>query len=184
MNLITKYKQVKDFSGLNWYREGHSWACAVAEKYSLSLVAVCGVISALSPATNWEQNKRDTIHVIRGTKGYKCGTYGKNVIKAKQILKTGIPSFNRKTGAKTYNFFHNLLEPDNSAFVTVDRHGYFIATGETYTSGLHLAKYNRIAGQYIAASKKLGLLPNELQAVLWCDYRIKENIKFNIDVPF
>src|SRR5690348_11108139 len=124
-NLIKKYNQVIDHSGKDWYRQGHSWACAVAEKYSL--VTVCGIISALSPATNWEQNKRDTINLIKGTKGYKCGTYGGNVAKARQILKTGIPKFSRKTGAKTYNFFHNLLEPDNSAFVTIDRHGYFIA---------------------------------------------------------
>lgn len=33
-------------------------------------------------------------------------------------------------------------------------------------------------------AKKLGLLPNELQAVLWVDHRTKENIRFNIDVPF
>ena len=92
--------------------------------------------------------------------------------------------FNRRTGSKTYHFYHNLLEPDNSAFITIDRHSYLIATGETYTSGLHLAKYERIADVYRKAAKKLGILPNELQALLWVDHRTKENIKFNIDVPF
>lgn len=182
-NLIKKYEQVKDKSGIDWYRQGHTWALSVADKYSLSLVTVCGVMSALSPATNWEQNKRDTVNLIARKRGYKCGTYGNNVSKAREILKHGIPLFNVKTGAKTYNFFHNLLEPDNSAFICVDRHAYTIATGEPYT-GLHFAKYRKVADMYVKAAKKIGILPNELQAVLWVDYRTKENIKFNIDVPF
>jgi hypothetical protein len=182
-NLIKKYEQVTDHSGLNWYREGNAWCQRVADKYNLSLVAVCGVLSALSPATNYEQNKRDVLGLIQRKPSYKCGTYGNNVAKAREILKHGIPLFNEKTGAKTYNFFHNLLEPDNSAFICVDRHAYVIATGEPYI-GIHLAKYRKIAEHYRNAAKKLSLLPNELQAVLWVDYRIKENIKFNIDVPF
>lgn len=184
MRLLSKYKQVTDHSGLNWYREGNAWCQRVAEKHGLHLVTVCAIVSALSPACNWEQNKRDAVAIITGKKGYKCGTYGNNVAKARAILKDDIPRFNVKTGAKTYNFYHNLLEPDNSTFVTIDRHAYLIATGETYSSGLHTAKYNRIKEQYVKAAKKLGILPNELQAVLWVDHRYKENIKFNIDVPF
>jgi hypothetical protein len=182
-NLIKKFEQVTDHSGLNWYREGNEWCQRVADHHGLSLVTVCGVISALSPATNWLQNKRDALGIIERKKGYKCGTYGSNVAKARQILKTGEPQFNVKTGAKTYHFFNALLNPSAPDYVVIDRHAYTIATNETYT-GIHLAKYNRVAEMYRKAAMKLGLLPNELQAVLWVDYRNKENIKFNIDVPF
>ena len=176
MNLITKYNLANKV-GANWYHEAHGWCKTVADKYSVSLVTVCAVMSALSPSTNFEQNKRDTVNLIKGKKGYKCTTYGANVKKARAILKDGIPRFNVKTGAKTYNFFFNLLEPDNSAFITIDRHAYTIATNEPYT-GLSHAKYKKVASMYVKASKKLGILPSELQAILWVDYRIKEEIKF------
>lgn len=183
MNLLKIYNQVIDHSGINWYREGNLWCQRVADEYDLSLVTVCGIVSALSPATNWLQNKRDAINIIERKRGYKCGTYGANVAKARAILKTGIPQFNVKTGPKTYNFFYNLLEPDNSAFICIDRHAFTIATGEPYV-GMTPKRYRDIAEQYRKASVKLCLLPNELQAVLWVDYRHKQNIKFNIDVPF
>ena len=182
-NLIKKFEQVADHSGLNWYREGNIWCKRVADKHSLSLVTVCGVVSALSPATNWLQNQRDALGIIERKKGYKCGTYGMNVAKARAILKDGMPRFSLKTGPKTYNFFYNLLEPDNSAYIAIDRHAFTIATGEPYV-GMTAKRYRDISEHYRKAAVKLGLLPNELQAVLWVDYRIKENIKFNIDVPF
>jgi len=182
MSLIKKYSSANK-DGANWYLEAHNFCKQVSENYNVSLVTVCAVMSALSPATNYEQNKKDTVNLIKGKRGYKCTTYGANVKKARAILKDGIPRFSSKTGAKTYNFFFNLLEPDNSAFICVDRHAYVIATGETY-KGLTPKQYGNVAQQYTKAAKKLGILPNELQAVLWVDYRHKEEIKFKEFTPF
>ena len=181
--LLKKYKQVTDHSGLNWYREGNEWCKRVAEGHNLSLVTVCAIVSALSPGTNWEQNKRDALAIIKGKKGYRPTTYGRNVAKARTILKDGVPRFSIKTGPKTYNFFHALVNPETTEHVVIDRHAYVIATGKPYI-GVRGKQYDLIAKRYKRAAKKLGILPTELQAVLWVDYRHKENIKFNIDVPF
>lgn len=183
MNLITRYHQVTDHSGLNWCREGNSWCRGVAESHNLTLETVCAIVSALSPGTNWEQNKKDALAVIERKTGYRCTTYGRNVAKARAILKDGVPGFSMKTGPKTYNFFHALLDPSATEHVVIDRHACTIATGQPYV-GVRGEEYNLIAERYIRASKKIGITPSELQAVLWVDHRIKENIKFNIGTPF
>lgn len=188
-NLIYIFKK-SDKSGLNWYREAHDFCVKVAEKYCLPLNKVCGVVSALSPGTNWEQNKKDSVNLIESFLGserkFKFTTYGQNVVKAFRILReTASPEtfFNLKTGAKTYNFYFNILDPANGEYVTIDRHAYTIATGETY-KGLTPKTYRTIAAHYIASAKRLGILPSQLQAALWVDYRQKMDINFNAYVPF
>lgn len=181
-NLVKLYIDA-DKSGINWYVEANLFARKVAEQYNKPLKTVCAVISALSPATNWEQNKADTIGLISGKKGYKCVTYGKNVDKARRILRTNEALFSPKTGAKTYNFFYNIWQPESPEFVCIDRHAYLIATSDIYT-GLTPKQYNVIADHYKKAASKLGILPSQLQAILWTDYRLKQNISFTNKCPF
>lgn len=182
-NLVKLYERA-DRSGISWYFEAHNFCADLSKRYNVPLANVCAVVSALSPATNWEQNKRDAVRLIQGKEGGYV-TYGQNVIKAKIALKTDNPGnlFSMQTGAKTYNFYHCLLSPSSSAHVVIDRHAYRVATGKEYTK-LTLKQYLEIASHYMKAANKLGLLPSQLQAVLWVDYRIKQDIKFNIDIPF
>jgi len=155
MRLIRKYLEVVDHSGIDWYRQGHTYCKSLSDKYNVLLVSVCGVMSALSPGTNWEQNKKDTVALLSDAKYHKFTTYGQNVAKARRILTNGVAKFSPITGPKTYNFFFNLLEPDNPLFVTVDRHAYTIATDQIYT-GIHAAEYRRIAQRYIKAADFIG----------------------------
>lgn len=191
MRNLAKLFNQSDKSGMNWYNDGHEFCKELATKYNLSLSQVCAVVSALSPGTNWEVNKRDAIGLIESYLDlrkykHKFTTYGANVVKAQKILSGEIEpgkAFSLKTGPKTYNFYRNLLEPNNPDFCTIDRHAYTIATGETYKS-LTPKQYKDIAMHYTKAAAKVGILPCQLQAVLWVDHRIKQEISFNIDVPF
>jgi hypothetical protein len=188
-NLIRIYSGA-DKSGMYWYNDANIFACRVAEKYNLSLPVVSAVLSALSPGTNWEQNKKDTINLIEAAQGnkreFKFTTYGQNVIKAYRILdEKASPEtfFSLKTGAKTFNFFYNVWQPENPEFVTIDRHAYVIATGLDY-SGLTPKQYSEVATHYKKAAAKLNVLPSQLQAILWTDYRTKQEIKFTEFCPF
>lgn len=183
MNLIKLFHSVDESvknEGINWYKEANQFCAQVSKKYDVPLNKVCAIMSALSPATNYEQNKKDTENFIKLQKKlirkYKCTTYGQNVNKAKLIYLSDsdpIEFFSMKTGAKTYNFYLNILNPNCDKSVTIDRHAYKIATGKPY-SGLTKVNYEKIAQKYINAAKKLNLLPLELQAVLWVDYRKRE----------
>lgn len=196
MNLVKLFHSIDEsakIEGLNWYATAHNFCVQLSTKYETPLNKVCAIMSALSPATNYEQNKKDTenfLKVQKGIiKGYKCTTYGQNVEKAKEIYASAIDPinfFSMKTGPKTYNFYLNVLNPKDATAVTIDRHAYAIATGKKY-SGLGKVAYEKIARKYSLAAKKLNLLPLELQAILWVDYRIKEVNKFKvyeIEAPF
>jgi len=124
-----------------------------------------------------EVNKLQAEQLIKGKrKGFT--TYGHGVQKAIRLLDHPNPAeeFNPKTGAKTFNFYYNILEPDNPEFVTVDRHAYILATGKSYNS-LHPALYNRIARHYKVHSHRVGVLPNQLQAALWVNHT-ESNVPF------
>ncbi len=191
-NLVKLYSLVPEetkIQGLVWYREAHNFCQTLSEQYGLSIRQTCAILSALSPATNFEQNKKDALNICARTKGYKCGTYGPNVEKARKIRDGQIEpdkAFSTLTGAKTYSFYFNILQPESPEHVTIDRHAYRIAKGCDYTS-MTKNQYLEIVKAYTRAAKRIGILPCELQAVLWIDYRNKENIffkKFDIVTPF
>lgn len=191
MKLINLYNQ-SNKDGANWYHEARLYCQTLADSHSLPLKVVVGVLSALSPATDWERNKLETLWLIQTYKGqkvakFKFTTYGQNVVKAQNIISGKIDpdkAFNEKTGAKTYHFYKAILEPDSPDWIVIDRHAYAIATGKTYSAGLRGKQYRLIANRYRAAAKRIGVTPSSLQAVLWVDYRNKLAQALDTNVPF
>ena len=190
-NLVKLYNNLPIKEGINWYNDASDFCRKVSDKYGIEFDKVTAIKSALSPACNYETNKKDLIALIEinqgiKRKGYKFSTYGQNVIKAQKIFDGGLlpeSAFNVKTGAKTYNFFYNMLLPESSEYVTIDRHAYRIATGLEYGQ-ITPKQYREIALHYTQSAHKIGILPNQLQAVLWVNFRDQNNIKPEIYCPF
>jgi len=176
-NLVTQFKRLTTkelVHGKRWYQSANEYCLFLADRYGLSHSQVCGIVSALSPGTSWERNKLEAEFLIASNiEGYEIEdlrftTYGSNVLKAMKIRDGGDPDklFNPKTGAKTYNFYHNLLEPENKDYICLDRHMIYVATG-TYKYVLTPARYKIMAESYRKLANKLGWIPCELQAALW-----------------
>lgn len=189
-NLAKLYRESPK-GGLNWYREARQWATDTATATGYPLEVVVGVLAALSPGTNWDRNKFEAERLLRINKGenvpkFMFTTYGANVIKAEQIaLGTLAPfdAFKEHTGPKTYYFFRCILFPDSPEYVCIDRHAYTIATGDTY-KGLTPKQYRLVADHYKRAAKRLNVMPSQLQAVLWVDYRNKLTKTLDKEIPF
>ena len=177
-NLVKLYEKLTDKTqGADWYYKANEFAKQVSEKYDVPLPIVCGVVSALSPSVAWEINKRDAVKMVElGTNGidrfpnYKFATYGQNVIKAWEIFKGNLNpdhAFHPQKAPKTYNFYHNILHPDNGNYVTIDRHAHTIVTGgeEVYT-GLRFKKYREIADAFKRAAERVGLIAPTFQAIM------------------
>lgn len=193
-NLLKTYKEIPhDFilKGQNWYCKANRFAERLSNVYNIDFSKVCGVISALSPACNWSKNKQDAesliiCYVVGGDyTRLNFSTYGQNVVKAWEILtdlgRQTETFFNPKTGAKTYNFYFNILDPNSKEFVTIDRHAIAIYEGRNGKSGgksLSPKQYSIIADAYKKVAKKLGLYPNELQAILW-EYHVHNSMTEN-----
>lgn len=176
-NLAIIYRKIEPKNGSDWYFQANKFVRNVAKNYGMDTETVSGILAALSPAVNWEQNKKETVTLIRinrgiHTKPFNFSTYGNNVVKAQKIYDGIHPLevLNEKTGPKTYNFYHNVLHPENPDYVTIDRHAFRIATEKPYDR-ISFKQYREISEHYIKCAKRLGILPNILQSVLWVWYR-------------
>lgn len=178
-------------NGLNWYRSAREDITFIADKYNISHEIAIAVTSALSPRCIWENNLKDLEKVLlwhNKTKNSidnrdtlpKVTTYKQNLKKAIFILQTGITDVFKT--CKTYNFYNNLLNPDDNNFITIDGHSINIYYGKLgIVENKHFTKkyYNKIANVYRKVSKKHNLLVNQLQAITWLTFKRIYNIKVN-----
>lgn len=183
-NLLKSYKSVSRQtigSGLNWYKNANKFATYLSNKHKVDFNKVCAVISALSPACNWVQNKKDAQNMIicfandLNYQDFNFSTYGQNVAKAWNILnykgfeKLEDVFFSLKTGAKTYSFYLNILNPNDTNHVTIDRHAIAIFEGRKNSGSKSVTpkQYKNIESQYIETAKSLNIIPSSFQAILW-----------------
>lgn len=188
INIFDSATATQQANGLSWYKRANSHAKYLAKTYNTSLNKVCGIIAALSPATSWDRNIKDTEELLKGNSAHKFGTYGQNVLKAYKILNASLEMdielfFSMKTGAKTYNFYRNILEPTNPNYVTIDRHAIAVWAGTNENKAASLKLYREIAADYIAVAKQLNVLPCELQAITWVTYREKNVHEMHLGEP-
>jgi hypothetical protein len=167
-------------SGLCWYSNARDFLELVSLKTGFDLKLVCDACSALSPACSWDINKRDVFNVCEGLKKgiaekIRVSTYGQFKVKAIRILEKEEEFIETATNQKTWNFKHNLFEPLNPDFVTIDRHAFKAYTGGLYPGSVRISslKYKRIANAYKREADRIGILPNQLQAVVWTQYKIE-----------
>jgi hypothetical protein len=206
-NILEIYRQSSDneiIEGCRWYQQANQIAELMSKKYNLPIETTAGIISALSPGTNWSQNIIDANHLIsllqagKSIKAITCTTYGPNKFKAHylylnpQLTKNEI--FKILLGAskkvnKTSSFYLNILQPDSADIVTIDRHAFRINLGITDMINISLTekRYLTMNQAYIEASKLLEINAIALQAVTWLTFRRLNNIirdKQFDEVPF
>jgi len=176
--------------GAVWYRTANDWANIVGTRLSHHgnakvgyrderVLVGAGIISALSPQTNWEQNKEMACYFAE-TLDKPSWCTDINYDKALAIVQAGadldaIASI--LNGKKTTAFFHNIVNPygqDN--LPTIDRHAISIYLGRRCTykelvRGLGGTANKTISNAYIKASKLLETTPQIVQAVTWVQWR-------------
>jgi len=172
-NILSTYKKANtgDILAGSFYTEAYNFAIQMSNKYGIEVEKVAGIIAVLSPGTKWEQNKKDTESFLRG-KRTGLTTYGQFIEKAVRVIECEDINqifdivFN-KQGQKTSSFYLNILQDQQA--VTIDRHAYRIAVGDTGSGGVRLTpnQYNTIASAYIEAAKKIRIPAPELQAITW-----------------
>lgn len=178
----------------------------IAERHGYSLEIACGVFSALSPNNEYHGNIRDLEAVLvneragRSLDDFRVATYGNNKRKAWRIAK-GQPVRDAITALKTWNFFNNVFDPSNPDYVTVDGHMYWCWTGKAGTvkglrgsdrsaTGLRgtptLGKslYGEISGDIKGLALALGIIPCQLQAILWVTWKRLHRRAYDFQTTF
>ncbi|MBA2741946.1 MAG: hypothetical protein H0U46_08040 [Actinobacteria bacterium] len=180
--------------GERWYQDAHDWADGRARTHDLEPKTVAGVLSALSPMTEWNTNKhqadlvmqyrsRDPKHfdslppqqaahearewaVARGEK-WPLGAGRRNIVNAARILQ-GEPIGSVLQQAKTRGFYNSIAEPNNPIDVVIDTHMLNVAYG----------------GMTEGAAALLLEVPRPGSAEVWGDVVTPEGVDWRARKPF
>ena len=169
-----------------WYNDANEYAAKLAKEYNYTTAQICGVIAAFSPLKSWVENKVITeLYLKSGT----CKHTTAMKKKAAAILKTTdieeIATI--LNGNKITSFFLNMLEPNNTEAVTIDRHAIAIALGRPIkeNEGNFTDKqYLFFVNCYKIAAKKVGVVPSLLQSATWERWRELKKEENFLEVPF
>jgi hypothetical protein len=162
--------------GIDWYRHAHGEVVALADAHGLPVRQAAGIVAALSPQRNWPSNLAlaKEACTLRTARGQSCA----NLRKALAVLDGADPADvlaggNRPwAGAKVRAFFANLLDPEAAGPVTVDRHALSVVLGRKLASHElgwldRKGRYEFCAEAFRRAAGRQGVLPCEVQAVVW-----------------
>lgn len=173
--------------GKNWYQSAHDFAQALSDQYDISLLQVCGILSALSPGVQWDVNKRQTESLIKANyyntalSDVAISTYSKQREKAEMfvihrpVTIEQILEILGKESPKTKAFFWNIYQFYNPDFVTIDR--WIMRVIGLPDERARRKLYKTIEAIIINLSIELNLLSNQLQAIVWL------SIQENSDLP-
>jgi hypothetical protein len=162
-------------NGLTWYHEAHDEAVTLGADFSIGTERAAAIIAVLSPGTSWERNLKDARLVCEQGEYATVTTYPANKAKALKILSSSV-WFEQVRGNKVRSFFDNIIAPDTSQAVTLDRHMLrFICKtwDDKCLNRIFSSKrnYQAIAERIRRRAKKIGIRPCQLQAALWLEVK-------------
>lgn len=184
-NVLSVYRAASADSvrnGLTWYFRAHDFARVVGGGRSHHVARNAGIIAALSPMNEWENNKRKAAQLISQRGRVVIGEDGKNgiglsanVVKAVRIYRGEDPMDVLK-GDKVTAFYRTILDPTGDIEPVIDRHAFDIAVGrrtDDKTRGMLDRKgvYTQFANVYREAASLAGIGSAQMQAITWVAWK-------------
>lgn len=190
--LYRKADEIDLWNGAAYYHEFRQRVKETSQRahngHFVPIQISAGVYAALSPNNSQDSCMEDMQRAIRchlyephNFIHLKVHTYGANKEKALRILKGEDPKV-VLTGPKTFNFYHNIENPDDPNYVTVDGHMVNIWNNKRVpldNSGVNLGEYLTVASGIKELAQRYGLVPCQLQAILWLTWRRIHRIYYN-----
>jgi len=173
-NVLSVYRSASPSQieeGMSWYVDAHNF-CKTLDS---NVERAAGIVAALSPNNNWENNKVMAERLYSQGHGERCGL-GANVSKAMRIFEGESP-LDVLGGNKVRAFFRSIAYPaDASVQPVIDRHAFDIAVGkrtDNRTRGILDRKgvYESFAEVYIEAAQTADIGSAQMQAVTWVAWR-------------
>jgi hypothetical protein len=151
--------------GAAWYRVANQHAYAVGDG---DVKVGAAVIAALSANKSWSENLRLATQCRDGQLG---GHVRDTLDKVERLYEGEEPETVLPMGSKTGHFYRCILDPYDPRPVVIDRHAHDVAVGEIYGNrdrGLSsAARYDNLRLVYTSAARRLGMIPQVLQATVW-----------------
>lgn len=186
-NILRTYQKRTSADVFDWYNEAHDYAQYLSRRTGKSVAQCCGVIAALSPLKTWEQNKIIAYSMLTSNRGQHTKVF---IIKASQIMKSNSIEeiCDILNGRKITAFFLNILRPQDSSVLTIDRHAIAISLGRDARDNeqrLTESQYNFFVECYTIAAAKADIKPILMQSITWEAWRrLKRPAEDSDEVPF
>ena len=157
----------------DWYFRVNEYCVTLSDTYSVPLIKVAGIMSALSPNNTFASNVKSLEAFLRTKGNCKVSTYNSQKIKALTIYNSPDTITIEEVkailgGLKTMAFFDNMLRPETSQDVTID---LWMIRHFGIKGSLTPKRYKDASNKIKDLAKSLNLLPHQVQAKLWVDIR-------------
>lgn len=165
----------------------------LANHYGHSVSKVTAAFCSLSPNSDYFGNLRSTASCLQGLNDgipdhlIVVSTYNHCRDRALAYLR-GQRSFIEDTkGPKIKNFYHNILDPHDTRWVTVDGHMVASWRGQNLTMKEALctiSEYREIKHAAQVLAFEYLLIPHQVQAIIWFARKRTLNIKYDGNLDF
>lgn len=175
--IVKTFLMASDSDRYDWYLDAHNYAKYLASTFGVSVIVASGVIAALSPVKQWEQNKKVAYTFIKsgGTSGGHIKQFLEKARLILQMAETEEDVVTILSGRKIVSFFLNILHPNDPSRVTIDRHALTVATGivctDEFYRGMTKSQYDFFVHCYQVAASKLKVSALLVQSATWVYYR-------------
>jgi thermostable 8-oxoguanine DNA glycosylase len=162
-------------NGLTWYDDARAFCENNAKLFNIDVFIVAQLTSLFSPKKEWKQNKAEVVRFLKmklknivPIKGFFVTRA--TMREAENILLSGatIPEHR----IKTFSFAHNISYQD-SKMVTIDRHAIKICFGKFDSKEILITakRYKEAQKAHEILADELGIMPSQLQAIVWVTYK-------------
>lgn len=190
-NLESMFRRASNIDlneGMVAYERYHMVMQKIADRYIFSLPTVIAVFVSLSPNNDYVGNLRSAVSVLDGIRRdidpahVVVSTY-RHCQERAYAYAMGQRDFLACTqGLKIRSFYHNVLDPQDGRWVTVDGHMSAIWQAKKLTMKQALVKprvYDLIRSDIIRLAFRHYMLPNQMQAILWFTRKRVENVVYD-----
>lgn len=182
-SLFNVWTQISDWDrtvAINSYLKYHDMAYLSAAQFGFPGYVGAAVFSALSPNNDYHGNLRDMRNLLSAASDgrkyhqFTVSTYGNNKMKAWRIVH-GADPLELIVASKTRSFYLNINNPLDPQPVTIDGHMVNIWRGKRENlvglRGITPKTYEQVAQAVRDFAREVGLIPNQVQALLWQTWR-------------
>jgi hypothetical protein len=188
-NIYAVFRQADEIDrreGMLAYSRYNTVCHRLADHYGYTFEEVVAVFAATSPNSDYKGNLRSTATILQA---YKAGvphqdiniaTYRACLIRAYSYL-DGVSFLYTVTGDKIFNFYWNIVNPENPFPVTIDGHAVNMYRNQVnrlndVEARITHKQYQAIADDFKKVARKEKMLPNQLQAITWFTWKRINNI--------
>ena len=185
LNVYAMATEQENLDGLAWYAKAKEDAQAIADATELPLHIVVGVVSALSPTNNWNQNLKDAALFCATFVGggyfeeVKASTYKPMWHKAWSILVAGADGADAHdvavllNGPKITDFFWCIMGDESQCVIDGHAWGIAYADRRVMQEVPNIGKKLRaeLKAAYADAAKQSGITAYQMQAITWVAWR-------------